>query len=303
MKNTHKRPVCAVLAAAVFAACILFTACGSEDSITIGSKQYTESILIGEMYAQLIEAKTDIKVVRKLNLGGTSVCMSALKEGEIDACPMYTGTLYNEVLGHELDDSVTSEKIQQICETEMQEQFGITVFEPQGQNNTYTLAVKASRQQELGAYSISDLAAVSDRLTFGADHIFYTRVYDGYDGLVKTYGLNFKDALKMDSSLLYEAVDSGDLDVVEVYSTDALLKKYELVSLEDDKGLFPPYEGVMTCRSDILETYPELKEIFNSLAGALDDDTVQGLNYQVDIEQKNVETVAKEFLSEHGYIG
>ncbi len=287
----------------VLSALFTLTACGSKDSITIGSKQYTESLLIGEMYAQLIEAKSDVPVVRKLNLGGTTVCMSALKEGEIDACPMYTGTLYNEVLNHELTGDITTEEIRDICKEEMDEVFDLSMSDPQGQNNTYALAVKTDRQEELGLYKLSDLAEKSKGLRFGADHIFYTRVHDGYDGLVSTYGANFKETLKMDSSLLYEAVDMGELDVVVVFSTDALLKQYELTCLEDDKDLFPPYEGVIVCRNEILNKHPELKEILNSLTGALDDVTVQDLNYQVDVQNRSIEDVAKEFLVENGYIG
>lgn len=298
-----KRIISTILIAALaLSMTLFFTACGTEDSVTIGSKQYTESILLGEMYAQLIEENSDVKVVRKLNLGGTAVCMSALNEGEIDICPMYTGTLYNEVLNHELDGTITTEEIREICRQEMDEEYGITMFDPQGQNNTYALAIKTSRLEELGAYSISDLAASSPSLSFGADHIFYTRTHDGYDGLVATYGLNFKEALKMDSSLLYEAVDNGDLDVVVVFSTDSLLRKYDLTCLTDDKTLFPPYEGVVVCRNEPLENHPELNEILNSLAGLLDDVTVQELNYQVDVEGRNVEDVAKEFLKDNGLI-
>ncbi len=282
---------------------VTLTSCGKKkDGVVIGSKQYTESILIGEMYAQLIEAHSDIEVVRKLNLGGTTVCMSALKEGEIDACPMYTGTLYNEVLNHDLTQDVTTEEIREVCRTEMDSVFDITMFDPQGQNNTYALAVKSSRQEELGVSRISDLEPLAPELIFGADHIFYTRIRDGYDGLVDTYGLAFSEALKMDSSLLYEASDSGQLDVIVVFSTDSLLRKYDLVCLEDDKNLFPPYEGVMVCRNEALEQHTELKDIFNALAGALDDVTVQELNYQIDVQKRDVAEVAREFLTENGYI-
>lgn len=298
-----KRIVSAILVAALaLSATGLFTACGKKDSVTIGSKQYTESILLGEMYAQLIEANSEIEVVRKLNLGGTSVCMSALNEGEIDICPMYTGTLYNEVLDHELDGSITTEEIREICRQEMDEEYDITMFDPQGQNNTYALALKTARAEELGVSKISDLVAFAPTMRFGADHIFYTRTHDGYDGLVATYGLSFQEALKMDSSLLYEAVDTGDLDVVEVFSTDALLKKYDLTCLIDDRELFPPYEGVVVCRNEPLEAHPELKEILNSLAGLLDDVTVQELNYRVDVEGESVEDTAKEFLKDNGLI-
>ena len=279
----------------------LLSGCGTENEVTIASKQYTESLLIAEMYAQLIEAKTDIKVIRKLNLGGTTVCMSALNEGKIDICPMYTGTLYNEVLSHELDGSITTEEIRDICHQELDSRLGLTMSEPQGHNNTYALAIKSERVSELGT-KISDLSSLSKDLSFGANHIFYTRVHDGYDGLTATYDLDFKEALKMDSSLLYEAVDNGDLDVIIVFSTDSLLRKFDLTCLEDDRALFPPYEGVAVCRNEAIEKHPELKEILNMLTYAFDDNIIQDLNYQVDIEKRSIEEVAAEFLKDNGYL-
>lgn len=294
-----KRRIALILA--VILCLSVFGGCGAKDEVTIGSKQYTESILIAEMYAQLIEANSDIKVNRKLNLGGTTVCMSALKEGEIDICPMYTGTLYNEVLNHELDGDITTEEIRDICKQELDSKLGLTMFDPQGQNNTYALAVKSNRISELGT-KISDLSNVSNRLSFGADHIFFTRAHDGYDGLVSTYDTDFTKALKMDSALLYEAVDKGDLDVIVVFSTDALLRKYDLTCLEDDRNLFPPYEGVVVCRNKAIEKHPELKAILDALADAFDDNLMQELNYQVDIEKRSIEEVATEFLKNNGYI-
>lgn len=280
----------------------MLSGCGSDKGITIGSKQFTESILMGEMYAQLIEAKTDIPVTRKLNLGGTSVCIPAMQEGEIDIYFEYTGTAYNEILDHELTEGITSQEILDICKTELRDSYGITMFDPVGLNNTYALALKTDMAQELGVTKISDLTALSPELKFGCGHSFYSRTYDGYQGIVATYDLSFKDTLKMDTSLLYEAIDTGDLDVICVFGTDSLLRKYDMTLLEDDGGVFPPYHGAPVCRNEALEEYPELEEILNSLAGAIDNDTMQELNYQVDVENRTVEEVAKEFLTEHGYI-
>ncbi len=297
----NNKKILAMLLVICIAAAML-TGCSSGKGITIGSKQYTENILMGEMYAQLIEAKTDITVNRKLNLGGTSVCIPAMEKGEIDLYFEYTGTAYNEILDLELAPGITSDDILNTCQTQLNDNYSFTMFDPVGLNNTYALAIKTSRVEELGVSKISDLAAISGDLSFGAGHTFYTRVHDGYDGIVATYGLNFKESLKMDTSLLYEAIDTGDLDVIVVFGTDSLLKKYDMTILEDDGGVFPPYHGAPLCRNEVLEQYPELKEILNSFAGAIDDTTMQELNYQVDVENRSVEEVAKEFLTQNGYI-
>lgn len=280
---------------------VLFSGCAGT-GITVGSKQFTENILMGEMYAQLIEANSDIAVTRKLNLGGTAVCFSAMEKGEIDLYFEYTGTAYNEILDMELTPEVTSEEILSICQTKLNNDYGFSLFDPVGINNTYALAIREDKTEELGVSRISDLTAISGALRFGAGHAFYTRAHDGYDGIVATYGLNFKESLKMDTSLLYEAIDTGDLDVIVVFSTDSLLKKYDMRILEDDGGVFPPYHGAPLCRNEALEAYPELREIINSFAGAIDDSTMQELNYQVDVESRSVEDVAKEFLTQNGYI-
>lgn len=280
----------------------VLSGCSTSKGVTIGSKQFTESILLGEMYAQLIEANTDIPVTRKLNLGGTAVCHLAAQKGEIDMYFEYTGTAYNELLNHTLEAGITNEEILAICQKELNETSQLTLFDPLGFNNTYAVAVKSSRLGEFGVETLSELAEISDQIRFGAGHAFYTRLHDGYNGLVDTYGMNFKESLKMDTSLLYEAADIGNLDAIIVFTTDGLLKKYDMTCLIDDKTLFPPYEGAMLCRNDVLEKYPELREVLNTFAGKIDDKTMQELNYQVDIENRSVEDVAKEFLTSNGYI-
>lgn len=288
---------------ALVLALALFTGCGgSKKGITIASKQFTENILLAEMYAQLVEAKTDIPVTRKLNLGGTSVCLPAMQSGEIDVYFEYTGTAYNEILKLDMDPDMSSDELLSICKDKLNSELGFTFLDPVGLNNTFAVAIRADRKAELGVSTLSELGAVSGDLRFGANHVFYTRESDGYDSLIEVYGLNFKEALKMDTSLLYDAIDKDELDVMIVYATDALLKKYDMTILTDDKELFPPYHGAPMIRNEVLEKYPELAEVLNSIAGKIDDTLMQELNYQVDVENRAVEDVAKEFLTQNGYI-
>lgn len=297
-----KRVFGIMFTAVILLSLIGLSACGKKKSVTVGSKQFTENILLGEIFAQLIESKTDLKVNRKLNLGGTAVCHLAVKKGEIDMYFEYTGTAYNELLNHTLDADTSNEEILAVCRKELNENSRLTMFDPLGFNNTYAVAVKTSRLDELGVHTLSDLSGISDQIRFGAGHAFYTRLHDGYNGLSEIYGMNFKESMKMDTSLLYEAADTGDLDAIVVFTTDGLLKKYDMTPLIDDKTLFPPYEGAIVCRNDILEKYPELKNVLNILAGRVDDETMQELNYRVDIENRSVEDVAKEFLAGCGLI-
>lgn len=281
----------------------IFSGCGGGgDKVTIASKLFTENILLSEMYAQLIEAKTDIEVERKQNLGSTSICFPAMEKGDIDIYVEYTGTAYNEILGLELTDETTSDYIYETCKEKLNSDYNITMFSPIGMNNTFALAISESKSKELGIETMSDLAKHSSGFKFGANHLFYTRVYDGYDNITEVYDYSFAAAEKMDSSLLYDAVAEDQLDVIVVYATDSLLKKYKLTILEDDKEVFPAYYGTPICKNETLEKYPELKDILNMLSGMIDDETMQELNYLVDVENKDVEDVARDFLTEKGLL-
>ena len=297
-----KKSIAAVILALIMILPALSGCGASSEGITIGSKQFTENILLGEIYAQLIEAKTGIPVTRKLNLGGVSVCMPAMEKGEIDVYFEYTGTAYNEILDHEFRQGTTPEEILKVCQEEMSRDHGITMFEPVGLNNTYDVALRADRARELGVTKISDLSEIAGDLNFGCGHSFYSRVHDGYTGMVEAYGLNFKDTKLMDTTLLYESAGTGALDVIIVFGTDSLLKKYDMILLEDDKSFFPPYHGAPMCRNEALEKYPELSDILDSLAGKIESDTMQELNYQVDVENKPVEEVARDFLTGQGLL-
>lgn len=274
--------------------------CSGKNTITIGSKDFGENIVIGEMLAQLIENHTDLKVSRKLNMGGTFVCFEAIKNGQIDLYPEYTGTGLTAHL--KVDVISDPDESYRVVAEEFDKQFNIKWLEPLGFNNTYTLAVTNDVYEEYGVETYSDLAEISDQLVFGAEHEFFDR-QDGYDGLVKLYGMTFKgEPKKMNVSLKYQAIGNGDMDVTDAFSTDGPIKQYNLKVLTDDKGFFPPYYAAPIVRKETLEAHPELEEVLNMMAGSIDDAAMTDLNYKIDVEGQDVKTVAKDFLNDKGLL-
>lgn len=281
------------------------TGCSSdrtEKSVTIASKMFTENILLSEIYAQLIESYTDIKVVRNQSLGGTSVCYTAMENGEVDIYVEYTGTLYNEILKLEHNPNITPDEVYEIVKKEMNDTRNITVYQPIGLNNTFALAMQTDKAAALGIKTISDLGPVSPKMIFAANHQYFPRISDGYDALTEKYDTNFKSAAKMDYSLLYNAIDQGQVDVIIVYTTDSLLKKFNLTLLDDDKQMFPAYYGVSIIRNETLKKYPELNNVLDLLAGRIDNERMQELNYRIDVENRQPDEVAKAFLTEEGLL-
>ncbi len=294
--NHMKKIVLALLTASLL---MVFSVSGlAQGTVTIGSKDFGENIVLGEMMAQLIEAKTDLRVNRKLNMGGTFVNFEAIKKGDIDIYPEYTGTGLTAQL--KMDVISDPDEAYRVVSEEFQNQFGITWLAPFGFNNTYTLAVTDAVYQQYGVETYSDLAKISENLVFGAEHEFFNR-QDGFDGLVETYGMAFKgEPKKMNVSLKYQAIGNGDMDVTDAFSTDGPIRQYNLKVLVDDKGFFPPYYAAPIIRAGTLEKYPELTDVLNSLAGLIDDAAMTELNYKIDVEGQDVETVAADFLKEKG---
>ncbi len=279
---------------------LLMAGCGGADKIVVGSKDFGESIVLSEIFAQLIEAKTDLTVDRKLNMGGTFVCFEAIKNGDIDIYPEYTGTALTAQLG--MDVITDPDEAYRTVSNAFDEQFGIRWLEPLGLNNTYTISVSDAVYQEYGIETFSDLAEISENLIFGAEHEFFDR-QDGYDGLTAAYNMTFKgDPQKMNISLKYQAIGNGDIDVTDSFATDGEIIQYNLHVLKDDKGFFPPYYASPIIRNDTLEAHPELEEILNLLAGMIDDDTMIELNYKVSVQGQEADAVAAAFLQERGLI-
>ncbi len=290
-----KRTKITIVLTLALAAILFFTGCAKNDSITIGSKDFGENIVIAEMLSQLVETHTDLKVNRKLNLGGTFVNFNAIKNNQIDLYPEYTGTGLTAHL--KMDVVNDPDESYGIVSEEFVKQWDIVWLEPFGFNNTYTLAVTPEVYEKYGVETYSDLIPYAGELVFGAEHEFFDR-QDGFDGLVEMYGLNFKgEPMKLNASLKYQAIGRGDMDVTDAFATDGPIKQYNLKILEDDLGFFPPYHAAPIVRKEVLDKHPELKSVLNMLAGKLDDATMTELNYLVDVEGKAVEQVAKEFLT------
>ncbi len=208
-----------------------------EKTITIGSKDFTEQLILCNMYADIIEHDTDITVVRQENLGGTQVCYEAMKKGEIDMYVDYTGTIYVDVLKHEAKPDM--EAVYNECVEEMYENDNIVILEQAGFNNTYTLAVSKETAEKYGLETMEDLQKCDSELTLGATLEFLNRPDDGLPGLETTYDIEFKDAVGIDGSPRFTALENGEVDIVNAFATDGLLKKYDLTILEDNFGLLP----------------------------------------------------------------
>jgi glycine betaine/choline ABC-type transport system substrate-binding protein len=285
----------------------------NKPTVTVGSKQFTEQLILGELLAQLLE-DAGYPVERQIGLAGTDIVHQALVNDEVDTYVEYTGTGLLAILNMSLPAGTPTagaaatpvagaDAVYDIVKDEYAKQFNVAWLDPLGFNNTYTLALTEERAAELGVETISDLIAVSGDLTFGATQEFLTRP-DGLPGLMETYqGLQFADAQGFDPGLVYQAVDSGDVDVISAFATDGRIPALGLVTLEDDLGFFPPYYAAPLVRQELLDEDPAVADVLNSLAGSLDDQTMADLNAQVDVEGEEPEDVARAFLEEQGLIG
>ncbi len=266
-------------------------------TIAVGSKDFTENIILAHMMADLIEAKTDLTVERKVNLGGSNVALKALQNNDIQMYPDYTGTIVANY--YQAETGNAEETLQNAIELTAQD--GFKLLEPFGMNNTFTLAVTRETAEEYDLQTFSDLAAVSEGLVLGCEFEFQDRA-DGYPGLQEVYGMNFQDVKGMNHGIKYRSITEDEVDAIDAYATDGQIATFDLVILEDDKEFFAPYDGLPMVRQDVLDQHPEIEEVLNLLAGLIDDTTMQGLNAKVDEEGLKTEDVAREFLVSQGLI-
>jgi osmoprotectant transport system substrate-binding protein len=271
----------------------------SEDAIVVGSKDFTEQFIIGEMYALVLE-NAGLPVERKLNLGGTPVAQAALESGEIDLYPEYTGTGLLTVL--KMPAISDRQQVYQKVADGYQEQFDLVWLEPSPMNNTQALAMQRSRAEELGITTISDMAAQASDLVMIGPPEFQERE-DGLPGIQAAYG-NFELAgyKAVDPGLRYQGLVDGEADVVVAFGTDGEISAFDLVVLEDDRQLFPPYQVAPVVRQDALDAYPAIADSLNALSPLLTDETMQRLNYEVSGNQREPAEVAREFLTEEGML-
>ncbi len=278
----------------LFLSLILLASCrGERRALRVGSKNFSESVLLGEIVAQALEAR-GVKVDRRLNLGGTFVCHRAMVAGELDLYPEYTGTAFTAILQQKpINDAP---EVRQRVAREYEKRWQLQWSAPLGFENTFALVVRGDLARRLNLRKISDLAAHPE-LRPGFGYEFVERE-DGYKGLARAYGLHFeKPPAEMDLGLLYQALASGKVDVVAGNSTDGLIDAIGGVVLEDDRHYFPPYEAAYVVRGITWRTNAAVREVLQRLAGSLSVARMRALNARIDRDKARPEDVAREFLS------
>ncbi|MFP7479441.1 ABC transporter permease/substrate-binding protein [Terribacillus saccharophilus] len=283
-----------VIIAMLILAAPLLSRAGNSEHIIIGGKMGTEPEILINMYKILIEEETSLKVDLEPGLGGTSFVYNALNSGDIDIYPEFTGTVLAEFV-KETPVSTDSRKVYEQAKQGMEEKFNMALLEPMQYNNTYTLAVTKDFAEQYKLESMTDLVAVQDKVKAGFTREFTDRE-DGYPGLTETYGLKFNSLVTMEPTIRYNAANSGEINLVDAYSTDSELEKYNMKVLKDDKHFFPPYQGAPLLRDATVKKHPEIVSALNKLAGQVTDDEMRKMNYDVAVEDKSPESVAREFL-------
>ncbi|MEH7503718.1 osmoprotectant update ABC transporter permease/substrate-binding subunit OpuFB [Neobacillus drentensis] len=271
-----------------------------QKTLVIGGKLGSEPEILINMYKLLIEKDTSFQVELKPGLGKTSFVFNALKSGSIDVYPEFTGTAISEFL-KETAVSTDRREVYEQARAGMLKQFKMEMLKPMIYNNTYALAVPNKLADQQNLKTISDLQRIEGRITAGFTLEFADRE-DGYRGIQKLYGIHFADVKKMEPKLRYNAIKTGDIDLVDAYSTDSELRQYNLFVLEDDKNLFPPYQGAPLVRKETVEKYPEIKTALNKLSGKITDDQMREMNYQVNVNGKSALEVARQFLQKEGLL-
>jgi len=263
----------------------------------VGTSNFTEVNILGEIYTELIEANTDYEVEQRFGLSGAAMCFDALEQGSIDMFVEYTGTALLNLLAQPMDTD--KDRVWQTVHDLMLEEHGIQTSNPLGYNNTYVMSVKPETAEKYGLTSLSDLIEKSPELRLGCTVEFMDRE-DCLPLLESKYGTAFQDVKGLDASLRYTAIENDEVDVVDAFATDALLSKLGLTMLEDDLSFFPPYYAVNFVDAELLESDPELAEILSRLDGAIDEATMAAMNAQVDVDGMSAQEVAHQFLVEHG---
>ena len=278
--------------------CLLlsFTACGPSraNRIVVGSKNFTEQLILGEIIAQQIEDKTHLSVERRFYLAGTYICQQAILGGRIDIYPEYTGTAFTAVLKE--TPQANREDVYQQVKFGYDKRFSLAVGPSLGFNDTFAIEIRGDDARQLNLKTITQAAAYAPKWRAGFGYEFMERP-DGYKGLISTYGLKFAASPRiMDLGLLTRALKSKQVDVIAGNTTDGLIPAFDLFVLEDDRHYFPPYEAVAIMRKEMLEHHPEVEHALDGLAGKISEAEMRKLNYAVDGEHRDVKEVVQEFL-------
>jgi len=270
------------------------------DRIVVGSKNFTESFILGELIAQQIEAHTNLKVERRFYLAGTYICQQAMLAGRIDIYPEYTGTALTAIL----KQGIFSDKraVYERVKDEYERRFGLTLGPAFGFNDTFAMEIRGEDARRLNVKTLSQAAQFAPQWRAGFGYEFMER-HDGYRGLVATYGLHFAEEPRiMDLGLLARALKGRQIDFAGGNATDGLIPALDLVALEDDRHYFPPYEAVPVIRQQALQLHPEITPLLADLGGKISDEEMRKMNYAVDAQHRDTQDVVREFLKSKGLV-
>ena len=282
------------LATVVLLFCALYlSGCSRGNTIVVGSKNFTEQLILGEMAAQQIERKVHVKVERKLNLGGTLLTHEAILKGDIDIYPEYTGTASSVILKQQIPPDPARAYMQ--VKDEYLRLFELVWLPPLGFNDTFAMVVRTDDSRKLPRQDLSAASARSWRL--GVGYEFLTRP-DGLQRFNKEYALRWEGTPKtMDLGLLYRALHQGQIDMAAANSTDAVLTQPEFTALQDDKKAFPPYSACFVGRQLVLHNQPGVEMALTMLSNHINAETMRGLNRRVEVEHQPIVKVVKDFLA------
>jgi len=288
------------LLALVILSCLLTPAClpARDNVIVVGSKNFTEQLILGELIAQQIEATTRLPVERRFYLAGTFICQQAILSGRIDMYPEYTGTALTAILKQ--NPAGSSEQVYDRVKSEYSSRFNLELGPPFGFNDTFAIEVRGEDAQRLHLKTISQVATYTPHWRAGFGYEFMERP-DGYKGLAATYGLRFAEPPRiMDLGLLSRALKEKQVDLIAGNTTDGLIPALNLFVLDDDRHYFPPYEAVPVIRQQVLVKHPAVLDAVSGLAGKINDQEMRELNYAVDGHHRDVKEVVAEFRRKKG---
>jgi len=291
-----KRPLCAALLVAI--ATVHGCHSPTRSQIVVSSKLFTEQVILAELLAQHIEARTGVPVIRKSNLGGTLLVHKALLSGEVDLYVEYTGTALTGTLGESPQGNASA--VYQRVKQEYARRFSLEVTEPLGFANSFAMVVRGEDARKEQLANMSDIAPLAPRWRAGVGYEFLERP-DGYRGWTERYGLNFgKQPSVLDLGLVYRALAEKKVDIVAGNSTDGLIDALGLVALKDDRHYFPPYDAVPIVRRATLERFPQLRTALADLSEKISEAEMRRLNREVDADQRDVVSVVREFRAGKG---
>jgi osmoprotectant transport system substrate-binding protein len=310
-KDTQTTGQARTLLLTLLAATLFLSACGPprQSRIVIGSKNFTESLILGELIAQQIENHTHLPVERRFYLAGSYICHQAILGGRIDIYPEYTGTALTAIL-KEPNVATAASAVQQSeaskdavykkVKDDYAARFNLAVGPPLGFNDTFAIEIRGEAARRLSLKTISQSAPYTPQWRAGFGYEFMERP-DGYKGLAASYGLRFAAPPRiMDLGLLTRALKDKQLDLIAGNTTDGLIPALDLYVLEDDRHYFPPYEAVPIIRAEALQLHPELKTALDALSNKISDADMRTLNYAVDAQHRDVKQVVREFLNSKG---